>query len=64
MPLYRQNNFHRGCALSVQDFFSGTNFVLLGVMTGRNDPEPRSSGVVHVSNTAKLHMLALEDGAP
>ncbi|KAI1752075.1 putative cinnamoyl-CoA reductase [Xylaria castorea] len=51
-------------ALSVQDFFSGTNFVLFGVMTGRNDPEPRPSGVVHVSDTAKLHMLALQDGAP
>ncbi|KAI1811579.1 putative cinnamoyl-CoA reductase [Poronia punctata] len=51
-------------ALSIQDFFSSTNFVLLGVLTGRNDPEPRPSGVVHVSDAAKIHVLALEDGAP
>ncbi|KAI0191909.1 putative cinnamoyl-CoA reductase [Astrocystis sublimbata] len=51
-------------ALSVKDFLSSTNFVLLGIMTGRHDPEPRPAGVVHVSDAAKLHMLALEDDAP
>ncbi|KAI0391873.1 putative cinnamoyl-CoA reductase [Xylariaceae sp. FL0594] len=51
-------------ALSVQDFFSGTNAVLMGLVTGRDDPEPRPSGVVHVSDAAKLHVLALNDGAP
>lgn len=51
-------------ALSLQDFYNSTNMVLLGVLTGRDDPEPRPAGVVDVSDTAKLHILALEDGAP
>ncbi|KAI0973507.1 putative cinnamoyl-CoA reductase [Xylaria arbuscula] len=51
-------------ALSAKDFSSGTNRVLLGIITGKEGPEPRPSGVVHVSDAAKLHILALEEGAP
>ncbi|KAI0197067.1 putative cinnamoyl-CoA reductase [Xylaria flabelliformis] len=51
-------------ALAVKQFFSSTNRILFGVLTGRKDPEPRPSGVVHVSDAAKLHVLALEEGAP
>ncbi|XXH04529.1 hypothetical protein Hte_010945 [Hypoxylon texense] len=51
-------------ALTLQDFHSGTNRVFLSLIIGEEPPLHRPSGTVHVYDTAKLHLLALEEGAP
>jgi nucleoside-diphosphate-sugar epimerase len=49
-------------ALSVQDLRTGTNRVLLPIITGGTAPAPMPSGAAHVYDVAKVHLLALQDG--
>ncbi|KAI1174028.1 putative cinnamoyl-CoA reductase [Nemania sp. FL0916] len=51
-------------ALKVEDFASSTNKLMLGVITGGNSPAPLPAGAVHVDDVAKIHILALKEGAP
>ncbi|KAI5920701.1 putative cinnamoyl-CoA reductase [Camillea tinctor] len=49
-------------ALTVQDITSGTNRVLLPIITGQSTHNPMPAGAAHVSDVAKVHMLALREG--
>ncbi|KAG9672067.1 cinnamyl-alcohol dehydrogenase, partial [Aureobasidium melanogenum] len=51
-------------ALKVEDITAGTNRVLLPIFTGGSADSPMPSGVAHVYDVAKVHMLALKDGVP
>ncbi|KAH9908160.1 putative cinnamoyl-CoA reductase [Xylariomycetidae sp. FL2044] len=51
-------------ALTLKDFRTGSNRVFLSVITGEEPPWHRPSGTVHIYDTAQLHILALEEGAP
>ncbi|KAI0901029.1 putative cinnamoyl-CoA reductase [Annulohypoxylon nitens] len=50
-------------ALSAQDVFGSTNRLLLSVITGNSSESPMPSGAGHVADVAKIHLLALKDGA-
>ena len=49
-------------ALSVADLHAGTNRILLAAITGQAAPGPMPAGATHVSDAAKVHLLALKDG--
>ncbi|ROV89419.1 hypothetical protein VSDG_08681 [Cytospora chrysosperma] len=49
-------------ALTVKDISTGTNRVLLPVVTGKSKPHPMPAGAAHVYDVAKVHLLALKDG--
>lgn len=48
-------------ATSFQDLSAGTNAILLGIITGQSASWPLPSGVAHVSDVAKVHLLALKE---
>ncbi|KAI0376815.1 putative cinnamoyl-CoA reductase [Hypomontagnella monticulosa] len=48
-------------ALTAKDMSAGTNGMLLSVLTGKSSP-PFPSGVAHVADIAKVHLLALKEG--
>lgn len=49
-------------ALTVKDITTGTNRLLLLVVTGGSIPYPLPAGAAHVYDVAKVHLLALKDG--
>ena len=49
-------------ALSVQEINAGTNRILLAAITGQTAKGPMPAGATHVSDAAKVHLLALKDG--
>ena len=49
-------------ALSVQDINAGTNRILLASITGQSAEGPMPAGATHVSDAAKVHLLALKEG--
>ncbi|KAG9688781.1 cinnamyl-alcohol dehydrogenase, partial [Aureobasidium melanogenum] len=51
-------------ALNVGDLTAGTNKVLLPIFTGGIADSALPSGVAHVYDVAKVHMLALKTGVP
>ncbi|KAG9949259.1 cinnamyl-alcohol dehydrogenase, partial [Aureobasidium melanogenum] len=51
-------------ALRVEDLTAGTNKVLLPIFTGGFADSALPSGVAHVFDVAKVHMLALKAGVP
>ncbi|KAI1138399.1 putative cinnamoyl-CoA reductase [Hypoxylon sp. FL0543] len=51
-------------ALTLQDIFASTNRMLLAVFTGQSSDIPMPAGAINVSDAAKVHLLALKEGAP
>lgn len=48
-------------AASVHDLSAGTNAILLGIITGQSASWPLASGVAHVFDVGKVHLLALKE---
>jgi nucleoside-diphosphate-sugar epimerase len=49
-------------ALSLKDISAGTNRILLAIITGQSAKGPMPAGATHVSDAAKVHLLALKEG--
>ncbi|KAI1375628.1 putative cinnamoyl-CoA reductase [Hypoxylon crocopeplum] len=49
-------------SLSVQGLNTGSNSVLLAIITGKSADGPMPAGATHVSDAAKVHLLALKEG--
>ncbi|ETS81285.1 hypothetical protein PFICI_06287 [Pestalotiopsis fici W106-1] len=48
-------------ATSLESLGVGTNAILLGVITGQSASWPLASGIAHVSDVAKVHVMALKE---